>query len=507
MSEPTAQRFYRAPCPACGAPVEFKSAQSTHAVCAYCQSTVVREGEVLKRIGKMAELFDDHSLLQLGASGQIDGQGFTLVGRLQYAYGEGDERGTWTEWHALQTDGSSAYLSEDNGAYVYSRPVSSTGAVPPASELPVGHSVALGGQRYVVSSNQPVTLIAAQGELPKLPPLGQPFTVVEVRSEGGDEASQRVLSFDYGSAPPAVTLGRGVVLADLNMSGLKAESAQEGSGRQFACPNCGSPVTVKLAESKAITCPQCHTLIDLSKGIGGELRHAVQDEPVRPLIALGSVGQLNGIHWQVVGFQHRLGQSPDGDESFGWTEYLLYNAKHGFAFLVDAEDGWSLVRPTTGAPKVTGNGAKAEYAGATYSRTWSYNAETSYVLGESYWPVRRGQKTFNRDYAVGERLLSLEQTGSEQTWSAGAKLDFNQVARAFKLQDEAALFRRQDAAPVSLGDAGSTLIKIIVVMMLVLAGMWLLAAMFGASSSGSGSGWGRSSGGSFGGYSSGGGHK
>ena len=177
MSEPTAQRFYRAPCPACGAPVEFKSAQSTHAVCAYCQSTVVREGEVLKRIGKMAELFDDHSLLQLGASGQIDGQGFTLVGRLQYAYGEGDERGTWTEWHALQTDGSSAYLSEDNGAYVYSRPVSSNGAVPPASELPVGHSVALGGQRYVVSSNQPVTLIAAQGELPKLPPLGQPHAV------------------------------------------------------------------------------------------------------------------------------------------------------------------------------------------------------------------------------------------------------------------------------------------------------------------------------------------
>ena len=69
------------------------------------------------------------------------------------------------------------------------------------------------------------------------------------------------------------------------------------------------------------------------------------------------------------------------------------------------------------------------------------------------------------------------------------------------------LWERQDAAPVSLGDAGSTLIKIIVVMMLVLAGMWLLAAMFGASSSGSGSGWGRSSGGSFGGYSSGGGHK
>ena len=113
------QRHYRADCPSCGAPVEFLSAQSTHAVCAYCKSTVVREGDVLKRIGKMAELIDDHGLLQLGASGQADGQGFTLVGRLQYGYPEG----TWSEWHALLSDGSSAWLSEDNGAYVFSRPV------------------------------------------------------------------------------------------------------------------------------------------------------------------------------------------------------------------------------------------------------------------------------------------------------------------------------------------------------------------------------------------------
>ena len=53
-TDPT-QRYYRAPCPGCGAPVEFKSAQSTHAVCGYCQSTVVRSGDVLTRLGKMAE--------------------------------------------------------------------------------------------------------------------------------------------------------------------------------------------------------------------------------------------------------------------------------------------------------------------------------------------------------------------------------------------------------------------------------------------------------------------
>ena len=69
MATTAPQRSYQAPCPGCGAPVQFLSAQSTHAICAYCQSTVVRSGEKLARIGKMAELFDDHSPLQLMASG------------------------------------------------------------------------------------------------------------------------------------------------------------------------------------------------------------------------------------------------------------------------------------------------------------------------------------------------------------------------------------------------------------------------------------------------------
>ncbi len=89
MATDAPQRSYRAPCPGCGAPVEFRSAQSTHAVCGFCQSTVLRQGETLLRIGKMAELFDDHSPLQLQASGIWNNKPFTLVGRLQYKYAEG----------------------------------------------------------------------------------------------------------------------------------------------------------------------------------------------------------------------------------------------------------------------------------------------------------------------------------------------------------------------------------------------------------------------------------
>ncbi|MDO5691258.1 MAG: DUF4178 domain-containing protein [Pseudomonadota bacterium] len=500
MTEPGAtQRFYRAPCPACGAPVEFRSAQSTHAVCAYCQSTVVRDGEALKRIGKMAELFDDHGLLQLGASGRIDGQGFQLVGRLQYRYDEG----TWNEWHALLADGAGAWLSEDNGAYVFSRPVDAPArAVPAAERFRVGATTALNGQQYAVTSNVTATLIAAQGELPRLPPLGQPFAVVELRTQGGDASAQRVFSVDYGSEPPTLSEGRAVELAALAMSGLKAESGQESRGRQFACPHCGSPVAPKLDSTKSITCPQCNSLIDMSAGIGGELAHAVQDEPVRPLIPLGTVGMLEGVSWQVVGFQHRLGQSPGDDESFGWQEYLLYNAQKGFSFLVDAEDGWSFVRPLTGAPRLSSGDRRAEYDQASYTQQWAYRAETSYALGEFYWQVRRGQVTHNRDYATGDRLLSSEQSGSEITWSGGRKIAAQAVASAFRLAGKKDLFQRADAQPFSAAPSVSIGTVIIVLVVILI----LLSLMSRCSFQVTGGG-GRTTGGSFGGYSSGGGHK
>ena len=137
----------------------------------------------------------------------------------------------------------------------------------------------------------------------------------------------------------------------------------------------------------------------------------MQDEPVQPLIAVGSVGLLQGVDWQVVGFQHRMGVAPGDDEHFGWSEYLLYNKKRGFSFLVDAEDGWSMVKPTTGAPTMAESGARATYLGKVYQQQYAYNAETTYVAGEFYWQVQRGQKTFNRDFANGAALLSMETLG------------------------------------------------------------------------------------------------
>jgi hypothetical protein len=159
------------------------------------------------------------------------------------------------------------------------------------------------------------------------------------------------------------------------------------------------------------------------------------------------------------------------------------------------------VKPTTGAPSMAENGSRASYLGKVYQQLYVYNAETGYVAGEFYWQVERGQKTFNRDFANGAALLSMERSANELTWSAGSKIDSAAVAAAFKLDGKKDMFKRNDALPVSAASSlgCGTIVLIVVVIVVVLI---ILSTCSGGTGSGS-----RSAGGSYGGYSSGGGHK
>jgi hypothetical protein len=528
VTDPPSQRAYRALCPNCGAPVEFRSAASASAVCSYCRSTLVRDGEALRRIGVSAELFDDHSPLQLGAAGRYQGTAFTLVGRLQYGY----EGGVWNEWHALFDNARSGWLSEDNGRYVFAFDAPARGEIPPAEALGAGERRLVDGRAWSVASVTRAKLLAAEGELPRPPRLQGEFTVADLRNEHGE-----VGTLDYAEpAAPQWSIGRSVALGELAMSGLAQAAEKTLGARGLQCPGCGNALEVKLSTTQSIVCSQCHAVVDVSKGVGAELEHYRQnvagESGLQPQLPLGSTGALaiggaGALPWQVVGYMERC-DVPDGadEEQTFWREYLLYHRTAGFAFLVDAEDGWSWVVPITGAPQVRGDRAACE--GVEYRKRYSYNAKTTYVLGEFYWRVSRDQRSFNTDYAgagaAADRRLNREMAGTEVTWSAGRTLDVQAVAAAFRLPQAERAALRRDVTPA--GGFG-TLAKIAIVVVLVLLLLWLvtrcsrddcsaLRSTFGENSneyqqclrSGGGSGGWRSSGGSFGGYSSGGGgHK
>lgn len=456
------QRRWRAACPQCGAPIEFASAASASAVCSFCRSTVVREGEALRQIGTSAALFDDHSPLQLGATGVYQGAPFSVLGRVQLSY----EGGTWNEWHVRFDEGKGGWLSEDNGRYVlvFESPLDLTpeAAAQLAATAQPGQSVMVGAQRWSLASRVTAKVLAAQGELPRPPRLEQTQEVLDLR-----DTHDAVGTLERGVGEPEWhwSVGRSVALSELRMQGLKEESEATLQGQAPTCPQCGSPLAVTLAQSLSVVCGQCAAVVDLSAGVGGDLHHYAQTQGTRtPDLPLGATGTLalgtQALPWQIVGYQERFTvPAPGDDESFFWREYLLYNRTAGFAFLVDSDEGWSWALPLTGAPAGGQlSGAQTlQWQGVPYRLQESYVSEVSHVLGEFYWKVQQGQRTWHHDYrstgATADRRLNREEVrdgaGAEVVWSAGRTLTDAVVSRAFGLTDDARARVQRDVAPVN----------------------------------------------------------
>jgi hypothetical protein len=377
-------------------------------------------------------------------------------------------------------------------------------------------------------------LIAAQGELPHPPRVdGAEFFVADLRNERNE-----VATLDYGDAAAvAWSIGRPVRLAELALSGLREGADKALSGKAFQCPSCGAPLQLTLATTQSIACPQCKAVIDVSQGIGADLSHYAQSnaghDGAEPLIALGSSGKLTldgrELEWQVVGYQERCDLPADSDdEQTFWREYLLFHQQEGFVFLVDSEDGWSWVKPLTGAPQVRGD--VASIGNLTYRQVERYDAKVTWVLGEFYWRVRRDEVARVTDYvgigSASQRRLSSERTASELTWSEGAVLDAQAIARAFGIALTAAPALQRAAPAARALDSGLLKVMLIigVVVLVMMVGFCssrdrdcgAIGATFGEASNeyqqclrsagGGGISY-RSSGGSYGGYSSGGGHK
>ena len=535
-TEPTPQRVYRAPCPNCGAPVEFRSAATPFAVCSFCHSTVVRAGDQLRKIGESAEVFDDHSPLQLGAAGKYQGAHFTLIGRLQYRYADG----TWNEWHALFETGpdlqKSGWLSEDNSGFVVSFDAPLQTPLPPAENLRPGAPLTVNGESWSVASVVAAKLIAAQGELPRRPNLEHGFVVADVRSARGD-----VGTIDYTDpARPMWSVGHSVSLADLAMTGLAEDSEKTLAGKSLQCPNCGAALEVKLSSTQSIVCHQCKSVIDVSQGVGGDLAYYQQSNSMEPQIPLGTVGTIAfgakaALPWQVVGYAEyrEVPQSADDEQSF-WREYLLYHRIEGFAFVVDAQDGWSWAIPITGAPQSFGESVK--YQDVLYRKLYDYTGQVTYVLGEFYWRLKKDQRTANSDYvgtgAASAKRLNREQTAGEDSqeivWSGGETLSADAVIAAFRLGPDKHAALQRDALPTAFSGVSrrNKIIFWIAIVLLVLllvrcgsgggaADCSQTANAYGTSSQEyqsclnnqrSGSGF-RTGGGAFGGFSTGGGHK
>src|ERR1051325_4695761 len=154
-------------CPSCGAPVTFKLGSSIVVVCEYCNTVIARKDREITDLGKVADIVDTRSPLEVGTAGYFEGVPFTLTGRAQIAHPLG---GVWDEWYAAVEDGRWGWLAEAQGHFYMTFPRRLHGQVliPPFAALKPGEPVVLPAAtgRYVVAETGVGTMVAAKGEIP-----------------------------------------------------------------------------------------------------------------------------------------------------------------------------------------------------------------------------------------------------------------------------------------------------------------------------------------------------
>jgi hypothetical protein len=423
---------YQASCPSCGGTVVFALGASLLRVCEHCGSAVARRGAKLADYGKVADLIPTPSVLALGMEGRYTGApAFRLVGRLQLDWGQG----TWDEWLMGFSNGKWAWLSEAQGRFHYMGQVPLP-PVPAFEDLSVGHTLDLGAPgTFVVAEVRSARFASAQGELPFAVAPGSAMRYADLSGPGGQLAT---LDYGSGSAAEALYVGREVSLSDLGLRPRTDDERRPAAlGESLKCPHCAGPLAVRAPDqTQRIACPWCGSLLDATRDLA--VLEVLGTPPIRPLVPLGAKGRLHDVSWTVIGVMERS-VTVEGVR-YPWTEYLLYEPRQGFRWLVEARRHWSFVQPLSPGD-VDPHGAV--YDGERYAHFQAGQARVDHVLGEFYWAVSRGETTETDDYVKPPRMLSKEVTREagaegrgEVNWSLGTYLPADELWAAFGLEGD-----------------------------------------------------------------------
>lgn len=428
-------------CPACGAPVEFKSGQSIVVICNYCRSAVARTDRELRDLGKVAELVETGSPLDVGVRGKWRDIPFELTGRAQLGHEMG---GQWDEWYATFSNGWLGWLAEAQGRFY----LTFQHRVPEQIQLPSFDQIQLGQTipglpwptPLMVAETGRAKALGAKGEIPYLLTPGETYYYADLSGANGAFGT-----LDYNETPPLVFLGQQVSLAEIGITSTRAPEREQ---RQVAaarlnCPHCGGALELRAPDkTERVTCPNCNSLLDVNEG-QLEFLKALGQPSFQPLIPIGTGGELPEGKMTIIGAMSRS-VTIEGTQYF-WSEYLLYNPQIGFRWLVNSDDHWNYVQAVPPG-EVAESARSVSFRGKSYRIFQDAQARVESVLGEFYWKVEAGEEVRGVDYVSPPFMLSKEVSMSyvadpakpeekratgEINWSLGTYLTPAQIEKSF----------------------------------------------------------------------------
>ncbi|WP_229429197.1 DUF4178 domain-containing protein [Massilia sp. ST3] len=414
-------------CPSCGAPVAFRSHASVMAVCEFCRTTVHKDAGAVQDLGRLSEVLEDYSPIQIGTSGKVGGRGFTVIGRIQLRYAAG----MWNEWYLMYDDGGSGWLGDASGQYTVTtaRPLPS--GWPDFERVRVGAQYDLGAGLFTVSDRRVATCVGGQGELPFRVGDGWQARVADLR-RGPAFAT---LDYSDGDTPVLYT-GFATTLGTMQCQLLRDDEAIKASAGRYRgkvqalqCPSCGSPIGYLPGMAANLVCPACAARIDAATPQAEVLAAGERAARVPLTLTLGAVARIGNQDYHLIGAMKRL--DDDGEE---WTEYLLYTPRGQFFWLVETGEGWWRSEvldewPEPGTPAAP----KVALHNIAYERTLDYPARVSWAAGAFNWKVAAGERVRVREFERGQTSLAAEMNDEELTWSRSTPVADDQVRAWFKL--------------------------------------------------------------------------
>ncbi|MEW6128674.1 MAG: DUF4178 domain-containing protein [Acidobacteriota bacterium] len=425
---------FEASCPSCGGTVAFKTNSAIVVVCDYCNSVIARGDKNLQNLGKVADLADTGSPLDIGLTGVYQGVPFQLTGRAQLGHEAG---GVWDEWYAFFADGRWGWLAEAQGKFymTFQRPIDPR-AIPPFEMLQLGHPVPTlpSPVPLVVGEKGVATMLGAKGEIPYQLIPGERYYFADLSGARGEFAT-----LDYSEIPALFFVGREVPYEQLGFpvtARAPEREAQRVAAKKLNCPQCGGPLECRAPDiTERIACPNCGSLLDV-KDWKFEYFKALKPGRVVPIIPMGAAGNLSGAQFTVIGFLQR---SVTFDKKYYWEEYLLYNPQVGYRWLVRSDEHWNFVQPVP-LGDILDSGRNVRFGNKNFRIYQDTPATVEYIVGEFYWKVTYGEKVQAADFIAPPLMLSREisvnpsQKGAmtgEVNWSLGTYLNRQDVEKAF----------------------------------------------------------------------------
>jgi uncharacterized Zn finger protein (UPF0148 family) len=417
-------------CPSCGAPLTFKSHASVMTVCEYCKSTVIKDADAVKDIGKMSAVLEDYSPLQIGTSGTFGGQSLTLIGRIQLRY----DGGLWNEWNVMFQDGRTAWLSESGGQYTLTLEKENTQALPPFNQIRAGATYQLFGQTYTAADVRSAKCVAGEGELPFKVGAGWQASTADLRS------GHSFITLDYSEGDvPKVYVRQAVTLGQLKCQLLRDdESVMDSAGayrkkvQALSCPTCGNGIPYVPGLTRQLVCPSCRVTIDANTKVAEIDRAAARMKQCATTLELGAKATIDGTSFQLIGALKR--RDEEGSE---WTEYLLYSPRAGFLWLIETDEGWWRAKVHDDWP-LWNSGPRLKAGDLNFNKLYEYDAQVVCAVGAFNWQVKAGDAAHVVEFELGKNRLAAEYTAEELTWTWAAKVGADQVRAWFgrEIQDD-----------------------------------------------------------------------